>query len=61
MPTTAVTRAPDGRLVTAEGRPIDTRWVVAAEGYAAILGKKVAEVPDAGLSLWQVEPPVRVK
>jgi hypothetical protein len=61
MPTTAVTRAPDGRLVTADGRPIDTRWVVAAEGYVAILGKKVAEVPDAGLSLWQVEPPVRVK
>ncbi|HEX6700645.1 MAG TPA: glycosyltransferase family 39 protein [Gaiellaceae bacterium] len=61
LPTTAVTRAPDGRLVTAAGRPIRTRWVVAAGGYVAIVGRKVADATDTGLSLWEVKPPVRVK
>ena len=61
MPATAVTRASDGRLVTARGQPIDARWVVASEGYVAIVGHKVADVPTAGLSIWRVTPPVRVK
>ena len=61
MPTTAVTRAADGRLVTAGGRPIEARWVVAAGGYVAIVGTRVADVPTAGLSIWRVAPPVRVK
>ena len=61
MPTTPVARAPDGRLVTAAGRPIRARWVVAAEGYVAIVGRKVADARDTGLSLWEVEPPVRVR
>ena len=61
LPATAVTRAPDGRLVTGSGRPIRARWVVAAEGYVAIVGRKVGEAPDAGLSLWKVDPPVRVR
>ena len=61
LPATAVTRAPDGRLVTAEGRPIRARWVVAAGGYVAIVGQKVADATDTGLSLWKVDPPVRVR
>ena len=61
MPTTPVTRAPDGRLVTAAGKPIRARWVVAAGGYVAIVGQKVADATDAGLSLWKVDPPVRVR
>ena len=61
LPTTSVTRAPDGRLVTADGRPIRSRWVVAAEGYVAIVGRKVADAGDTGLSLWRVDPPVRVR
>jgi hypothetical protein len=61
MPTTSVTRAPDGRLVTTDGQPIRSRWVVAAEGYVAIVGRKVADARDTGLSLWKVEPPVRVR
>jgi hypothetical protein len=61
LPTTAVARAPDGRLVTASGRPIRARWVVAAGGYVAIVGRKVADATDTGLSLWEVKPPVRVR
>lgn len=58
---TAVTVRPDGRLVA----PSEPRYVVAVDAVA-LVGEPIDRVPlatanQSGLTLWRIEPPVRIR
>jgi Dolichyl-phosphate-mannose-protein mannosyltransferase len=59
LPQRAVTPAPGGRLVLANGKSIDARYVVAVDGLNFV-GTRLADSRPAPLVLWRVTPPLRL-
>lgn len=49
----------DGRLVHANGAPVEGGYVVAAS-RTTFVGERVAEAPGADLFLWRLDPPFRL-
>ncbi len=54
LPETDVTRRPDGRLVTANGKPITAQYVLASTAVE-IAGKQVGRPDGAGVELYRVD------
>jgi hypothetical protein len=59
LPQRPVTPAPGGRLVLANGKSINTRYVVAVDGLNFV-GTRLADSRPAPLVLWRVTPPLRL-
>jgi Dolichyl-phosphate-mannose-protein mannosyltransferase len=59
LPQRRVTPAPGGRLVLANGKPIEARYVVAVDGLHFV-GTRLADSRPAPLVLWKVTPPLRL-
>jgi hypothetical protein len=59
LPQTAVGPLPDGRIVSADGRPGQARFVVASNTLT-FFGDEVATRGAAKLALWRVRPPLRL-
>jgi hypothetical protein len=57
LPETDVTRRPDGRLVTADGKPISAQYVLASTAVE-IAGRRVGKADGAGVELYRVNGPV---
>ena len=57
LPETDVTRSPDGRLVTADGKPIKAQYVLASTAVE-VEGKRVGKPDGAGVELYRVGGPV---
>ncbi len=59
LPQPSVGPLGDGRLVLADGQPIEARYAVAAS-HVSFRGVRVAEAPGADLFLWRLDPPFRL-
>lgn len=64
LPQQRVRVLPDGRLLHANGRPVEIPYIVAASAFWFV-GGPVAEIQQqgieqAGLNLWRLTPPVRL-
>ena len=59
LPQRRVTPGPGGRLLLADGTPIDARYVVAVDGLNFV-GTRLADSRPAPLVLWKITPPLRL-
>ncbi len=59
LPQPSVGPLEDGRLVLADGSPIQARYVVASS-HVSFRGIRVGEAPGADLFLWRLDPPFRL-
>ena len=57
LPETDVTRRADGRLVTADGKPISAQYVLASTAVE-VAGKRVGKADGAGVELYRVGGPI---
>jgi hypothetical protein len=65
LPQTAVRPLKDGRLVDGSGAPVDADYIVGSTAFT-YFGNPVAQIQQVGpvhrgLTLWQVEPPLRLR
>jgi len=60
IPQTRVFFGPEGKLVDARGQPVSPIFVVASSSVE-VDGQRVASAQAAGLTLWHVNPPLRLK
>ena len=60
MPQESVGPRVDGTVVRADGRPISPRYLVTSRALR-VVGRRLADAPDAGIALWRVQPPLRLR
>jgi hypothetical protein len=59
LPQTRAVVGQNGLVVTTDGRPITTRYVVAVSG-ANFVGTRIALAAPSPLALWRISPPLRI-